>query len=89
MRRLDGIIASGSTIITADEIARLNSTIGVRGYARHYSYGYPNCNSNLTQTEYQSSYPQSSQYMSGQGTQPNVNMQRLGINSKRRQRTWL
>lgn len=73
--RLDGIIASGSTIITADEIARLNSTIGVRGYARHYSYGYPNCNSNLTQTEYQSSYPQSSQYMSGQGTQPNVNMQ--------------
>jgi len=73
--KMEGVVIVGSFPVPASTLMRMNSTIGVRGNARHYSYKDPNCSSNLTQSEYLVSYPQSTQYLANanaQGTDVNV-----------------
>ncbi|MBS1536412.1 MAG: T9SS type A sorting domain-containing protein [Bacteroidetes bacterium] len=62
-RSLAGSIVKSNIPIGASELLRMNSTIGVKGNARHYSYKNPNCSSNLSQPEYLTSYAQSTQYL--------------------------
>ena len=60
---LAGIVPQGNYIITAAEFARMNSTIGVSGMARHYAFRNPNCLTNTSPTEYATAYPQSTQFL--------------------------
>ncbi len=62
-KSLSGSIVLGNVPIGASELLRMNSTIGLRGNARHYAYKDPSCTSNLTQSEYLNSYAQYSQYL--------------------------
>lgn len=57
----------------------MNTTIGVNGTARNYSYKYPNCQANLTQTEFQNAPLQYTQYLSrGSYSGSDVSGQLLG-----------
>lgn len=60
---LAGIVPQGNYIVTAAEFARMNSTIGVSGMARHYAFRSPNCLTNTSPTEYALAYPQSTQFL--------------------------
>jgi hypothetical protein len=62
--RLEGSVVVNGISVSAAAFFRMNTTIGVNGTARHYSFKFPNCNSNLTQTEFQATPLQYTQYLS-------------------------
>lgn len=77
--RLEGAVVVNGVSVSAAAFFRMNTTIGVNGTTRNYSYKSPNCQSNLTQTEFQSAPRQYTQYLSrGNYAGSDVSSQLLG-----------
>jgi hypothetical protein len=77
--RLEGAVVVSGVSVSAAAFFRMNTTIGVNGTTRNYNYQFPNCQSNLTQTEFQSAPRQYTQYLSrGQYGGGDVSSQLLG-----------
>ena len=62
--RLEGSVVVSGVSVSAAAFFRMNTTIGVNGTTRNYNYKFPNCQSNLTQTEFQTAPRQHTQYLS-------------------------
>jgi hypothetical protein len=77
--RLEGAVVVSGVSVSAAAFFRMNTTIGVNGTARNYSYKFPNCQANLTQTEFQNAPLQYTQYLSrGSYSGSDVSGQLLG-----------
>jgi len=77
--RLEGAVVVNGVSVSAAAFFRMNTTIGVNGTTRNYNYKFPNCQSNLTQTEFQSAPRQYTQYLSrGSYSGADVSGQLLG-----------